>query len=146
MTSEFDQNALTHFCQGQTNTERCLSPWEEQHTRPSTRALRRSKVVLMPTEGAQQERHLISSQIAGRALACLLVRLDFIGHFLVFFERTQTGALHGGNVDEHVLASIIGLNKAETLLIVKPLHSTLGHRIVPSIGCHKTLDGLESSA
>ena len=42
-------------------------------------------------------------------------------------------------MDENVLASVVRLNKAEALLIVKPLYSTFSHGIVLKIGCRESL-------
>jgi|SRR6516162_3889605 len=41
----------------------------------------------------------------------------------------QSGAFHSANVDENVLATIIWLNEAKTLLAVEPLNNTCRHNL-----------------
>src|ERR671910_3254986 len=42
-------------------------------------------------------------------------------------ERTESVALDGGEVDERVLAAIIGGDEAEALLVAEPLHDSGWH-------------------
>src|ERR1700741_588683 len=59
-------------------------------------------------------------QLAGRGLAGALVAFEFEGDLLAFVQRAQAGALHGGDVHEHVRAALVRLNEAEALLAVEP--------------------------
>src|SRR6266404_7377607 len=60
-------------------------------------------------------------------LAAHAVDLRFERKLLAFVERAQAGALDGADVDEHVVAAVIGLNEAEALCRVEPLNCS---------GCH----------
>src|SRR6185369_13077909 len=64
-------------------------------------------------------------QVTGSALAALGDHV--ISDLLAFVQGIQTGALHGGNVHEDVLAAVVRLNEAIALLGVEKLNSTAGH-------------------
>lgn len=49
---------------------------------------------------------------------------DFEAQPLPFGESGHPGTLHGGDVDEDVLAAVVGLDEAESLRGVEPLHGT----------------------
>src|SRR5665213_1803088 len=66
-------------------------------------------------------------QIDRRFLAAAAVLLQFIGQALAFIEGAQVRTLDGGDVHEHVLAAVFGLDEAVALAGVEPLHSTDGH-------------------
>src|SRR6202042_3695527 len=68
-----------------------------------------------------------SAQIVGRRLARAAICHDFVGDLLAFTQRSKAGALYGADVHEHVIATIIRLNKAEALGRVKPLHGSHAH-------------------
>jgi hypothetical protein len=63
-----------------------------------------------------------------QALWCLL---DLERHLLALGQGTETAALYCGIMDEYVLATIIRLNKAETLAFIKPLNGTGNHTNSP---------------
>src|ERR1700712_287017 len=68
-------------------------------------------------------------------LEALCRGLAAVGDFLVFhrlslIERRKTGLLDRRDMNEHVLATIAGLDKSEALGRVKPLHSTFSHHVV----------------
>src|SRR5208282_5931193 len=65
-------------------------------------------------------------QISRRGFA-LLALLKLEADLLAFVERADAGVLHGGDVDEHVLAAVFGLNEAVALLGVEPLDRTHRH-------------------
>jgi hypothetical protein len=65
--------------------------------------------------------------IAHRSLAGAAVDLGIERDFLTLVEAANAGAFQSGRVDEHVLAAVIRLNKAETLLVVIELNSALHH-------------------
>ena len=50
---------------------------------------------------------------------------------LAFVECAQSGALHGGDVNEHILATALRLDKAVTLGRVEPLHCPARHVALP---------------
>ena len=58
---------------------------------------------------------------------------DFVLNVLAFVERAQSGALDGGDVNEHILATALRLDKAITLGRVEPLHSACSHYQSPSL-------------
>ena len=77
--------------------------------------------------GPKAGRRLCRLQVFCRAFARTLVANDFVGDLLTFHDAVHTGALDSGNVDENVLAAIIGLNETKTLGCVEPLNGTCAH-------------------
>ena len=65
---------------------------------------------------------------------------DFVLNVLTFVERAQSGALDGGDVNEHILATALRLDKAITLGRVEPLHSACSHYQSPSLQKNKSSD------
>src|SRR6185295_10655850 len=53
---------------------------------------------------------------------------DFKGNLLSLVEGAHAGAFDCADMNEDILASLVRLNEAETLLAVKPLHSSRVHR------------------
>jgi len=50
------------------------------------------------------------------------------GNLLVFIKLAQPGLFDGADMHEHIVASTLWLDEAETFLRIEPLHcSTLGH-------------------
>jgi hypothetical protein len=72
------------------------------------------------------------AQIVGRRLARAAIGYDLVADLLAFTQRSKAGALYGADVHEHVVATVIRLNKAEALGRVKPLHGSHAHGVVPS--------------
>lgn len=62
-----------------------------------------------------------------RGLRTLLALLDVEFDSLRFFEVTVTRTCDRAEVDEDVFATTVGSDKAEALLAVEPLHSSLCH-------------------
>ena len=56
-------------------------------------------------------------------LALLYVKL----HLLTFGQRPETSTLDGGEMDEYVLATVLGGNEAEALGFVEPLDCSCNH-------------------
>src|ERR1700686_1184422 len=67
------------------------------------------------------------AQIVGRRLARAAICHDLVADLLAFTQRSKSGALYGADVHEHVVATVIRLNKAEALGRVKPLHGSHAH-------------------
>src|SRR5688500_11339134 len=67
---------------------------------------------------AAESRHVLR----GRALLPLH---DVELHALALVERLEAPALDGGVVDEQVLASVLGRDEAEALVVVEPLDGAL---------------------
>src|SRR3546814_14851283 len=65
-----------------------------------------------------------SLRVFGRALARALVLHDVVGHLLAVGQATHAGTLDGRNMDENVRAAVVGLNEAEAIGAVEPLHGT----------------------
>jgi hypothetical protein len=77
---------------------------------------------------SKESRYQLGSlELAGGHLARLLVALEFIADFLTFDDFTHTSALDGRNVNEGVIAAVVGLNKAEALGGIKPFNCASGH-------------------
>ena len=66
----------------------------------------------------------LGAQIASRRLARTTIRQNFIVDLLTFIEALETSLLDGADMDEHVLATIVGLDEAITLLRIKPFHGS----------------------
>lgn len=58
---------------------------------------------------------------------------NIVADFLVFLEARHPSLLNCRNMDEYILAAVLGLDKAETLSGVKPLYCTDRHDILPSM-------------
>ena len=71
-------------------------------------------------------------QIRGRLFAALPISLDVVRDLHAFREAVHTRSFNSPNVDEHVLATLIGLDKAVALRLVEPLHSPSSHVEVAS--------------
>src|ERR1041385_8000375 len=65
---------------------------------------------------------------------------DLVLNVLAFVEGAQSGALDGRDVNEHILATALRLDKAIALGRVKPLHSACSHYQSPSLKKNKSSD------
>jgi len=65
---------------------------------------------------------------------------DFVLNVLAFVEGAQSGALNGRDVNEHILATALRLDKAIALGRVEPLHSACSHYQSPSLKKNKSSD------
>jgi hypothetical protein len=79
----------------------------------------------------QVPQRLEGAQVLGRGLATTRIGDSFEGDLLAFLKVAKTGALDGGDVDEHVRRAVIRLDEAKTLGGIKPLNSTGSHGSVP---------------
>src|SRR5262249_33141601 len=79
----------------------------------------------------QQAWRLLRFKIFRRLFAA--ISDDFILNVLAFVERAQPGPLHGGDVNEHILATALRLDKAVTFGRVDPLTSAFRHSRSPSL-------------
>ena len=62
------------------------------------------------------------------------VSRDFVAYLSALIQAAQTRSLDGRDMDEHVLAASLGLDKAIALCRVEPLHCTYCHgRLSPGI-------------
>jgi hypothetical protein len=73
------------------------------------------------------------AQIFSGRLAAPAVRDDVVRHLLALVEGVHAGAFDRADMNEDVLAAVLRLNEAKTLLAVKPLHSTRIHAIFLSL-------------
>jgi hypothetical protein len=69
------------------------------------------------------------AQIVGSRLAVPAVCNDVERYSLALVERTHTGAFDCTDMNEDVLVTVLRLNEAKALLVVKPLHSTRVHGV-----------------
>ena len=84
-----------------------------------------------PNEGRPAityKRLLFGLEIGGRRLA-FAAALKLEAQTLSFAQVADARTFDSGNVDEHVLAAVIGLNKTVTLGGVEPFNSTAGHKV-----------------
>src|SRR5579863_6451524 len=72
-------------------------------------------------------------QVARRRASGALIGDNLVSDFLPFVEVPKPGALDGADVDEHVLAAIIGLDEAEALRCVEPFDGSSSHRCSPVV-------------
>jgi hypothetical protein len=73
------------------------------------------------------------AQIAGRGLARTTIFFQFIGDLVAFVQGRQARAFNRGDVDEHVLAAVLGLNETKALGRVEPLNDTVRHLILKTL-------------
>src|SRR5215207_10755352 len=66
-------------------------------------------------------------QIRCRLFAALPISLDVVRDLHALREAVHTRSLNSANVDEHVLATLIRLNKPVALGLVEPFHSPSSH-------------------
>jgi hypothetical protein len=66
-------------------------------------------------------------QVAGGGFTRAPVGLDLEGYFLTFSQAAQTGPLKRADMDENILAAVIGLNEAVALLTIVPFHDAHAH-------------------
>ncbi len=66
-------------------------------------------------------------QVACRGFTRAAVSLNLERYLLTFNEPAQTGALKCADMDEYVLAAVIGLNEAVAFLTVVPFHDAHIH-------------------
>ena len=75
-------------------------------------------------------------EVRGGHLARALVRHEVELDLLAFRQVAHAGALDGADVDEGVLAAVVGLDETEALGGVKPFHGSHGHeRTLSLLGC-----------
>src|SRR5215207_7286713 len=66
-------------------------------------------------------------QICCRLFAALPISLDVVRDLHALREAVHTRSLNSADVDEHVLATLIRLNKPVALGLVEPFHSPSSH-------------------
>ena len=76
-----------------------------------------------PQGGARRNAGLFDLEADCRRLA-LLTAFEVVAQLLAFAQIADAGSFDGGNVDEHVLRTIVGLDKAVALLRVEPLYGS----------------------
>ena len=69
---------------------------------------------------------LVGLEVDGAGLAAR-VGLEVVADPLVLVERGQAGALDGADMDERVLAAVLGRNETETLLGIEEFYFTGDH-------------------
>jgi hypothetical protein len=82
--------------------------------------------------GRVSKRPLLDLEIASGLLAA--ISDHFVIDLLAFIERAQPGSLYGGDMHEHVFASVLRLNKTKSLIRIEPLHCTACHKHSPLFG------------
>jgi hypothetical protein len=99
----------------------------------STSVVKASMAVNLEFVTAEYGCRLDSAQIVSRGLSGLAIGDDFVADLLTFVEIAHSCAFDRAYVNENVLAAVVRLNEAETLLAIKPLYSSCRHR-TPSFG------------
>ena len=68
-------------------------------------------------------------QIFGAAFAASGIDLDLKRYLLALGQVGQSGAFYGADMNEYIVAAIIWLNEAKSLLAVEPLDRTRCHNL-----------------
>src|SRR4051812_38585091 len=66
-----------------------------------------------------------------RAHTAVAAGFEIVAEALILIERGQAGALHRADVDESVVAAVIGRDKAIALVAVEELYGSDGHTLPP---------------
>jgi hypothetical protein len=82
------------------------------------------------TRSSETRGKLLSLEIHRRCFPAVL--FDLILEVLPFIERAQSSALDRGDVDEHVFAAWLRLDKSIALGRIEPLHGAARHFDLPS--------------
>jgi hypothetical protein len=103
-----------------------------------TTSLRLSKqdtAYFEPEISAEIDRQQTSSdpKVFCAAFATPGVYFDFVRNLLTFCQAGKPRPFNGADVNKHIGSTIIGLDKAKTLLTVEPLDSTCRHFVLQSI-------------
>jgi hypothetical protein len=67
-------------------------------------------------------------------LGAFRARRQIIAHTLTFLQAAKAFGVNCRKVDEDIVATILGGNKAKSLGIVEPLHCSVWHFLLTSIG------------
>jgi hypothetical protein len=108
----------------ETQKGRVIPPTSSRHSSPPCQYIRGQR---------RANDKLFGSEIVGRALARLAVADNVEGHFLTIGERAQASAFDGRDMNKHIRAAVIRLNKAEAFGAVEPLYSARSHNDFLSI-------------
>src|SRR5262249_51048848 len=73
------------------------------------------------------------SQVFGAAFTAPGVNFDFVRNHLTFRQAGKPRSFNGADVNKHIVSTIMGLNKTETLLAIEPFDSTCRHFLLQSI-------------
>src|ERR1035438_8362058 len=113
------ESAIHAKSRGRTNAltpTRCPQPPAHPNQKPVPRDAADPKSATPP--GARSG---MNFKIVGGHLAAFAVGDELEVHFLAFAQVTQTGALHGTDMNKSVRPTLVGCDKAEALLGVEPL-------------------------
>lgn len=85
---------------------------------------------------AVEDRQILAGQASGGfeidgGLLAALVGLDLVTDALVLPQRRHAGALHGADVDEAVIAAVIGLDEPITLVGIEEFYGANRHDMFP---------------
>src|SRR5271154_4120059 len=72
-------------------------------------------------------------QVACRRAAGAFVGDDLVSDFLSLGEVAKPRAFDSADVDEHVLAAVVGLDEAKALRCVEPFYGSSSHRCSPVV-------------
>src|SRR5437588_9274157 len=123
---------MSRCCGGNASCSRKKTPRLASQTRGQTISLASTSVV-KTSMAADYGCCLDSAQIVSRGLSGPSIGDNFVADLLTFVEIAHSSAFDCTDVHEHVLAAVVRLNEAETLLAIKPLYSSCRHR-TPSFG------------
>src|SRR5580704_11810932 len=70
-----------------------------------------------------------AAKLIGGSLAGSLVLRELVRQLLAFVQARHPGALNRADVNKHILAAVVRLNEAITLLGVEPLHGSSAHAL-----------------
>jgi hypothetical protein len=93
----------------------------------SSEALSKSAASSSVVGGFEKPERSGRDEIAGGRFARAGIRQDVEANLLALLQVAHSGALDRADMDEHVLAAVVGLDEAEALLRIKPLYCTNLH-------------------
>src|SRR6185312_4549602 len=92
---------------------------------------RRVRLSSMRPFKGRGRRGLLDLEVLRGCFSAVLDELELNGLTLV--QRAKARSLDGGNVDEHILSTLLRLNKAIALRRVEPLNCALRHASSPKL-------------
>jgi hypothetical protein len=109
-----------------------FAPWHSEVSVTAQRVVQQSGYFKGTLSIASREKQSTCfAEIACRRFTGAAILLDLIIDLLTINEGGETGAFNGGDMDEDVLTTAIGLNEAKTLGAVEPFHGSSRHMRLP---------------
>src|SRR6516165_8695963 len=89
--------------------------------------LKRRSLFSIGNSEIDRQQALSDPQVFRAAFTTPGVNFDFVRNPLTFCQAGKSCSFNGADVNENIIAAIVGLNKAKTLPVVEPLDRTCWH-------------------